>query len=41
MLCRIEKGEIDKEKIKLSASNFTVESTVNKVEELLLTVLGE
>ena len=41
MLCRIENGEIDSDKIKRSADKFTVESTVSKVEELLLAIKGE
>ena len=38
MLSKIERGEIDKEKIQGSAERFTVENTVGKVEELLLSV---
>ena len=38
MIGKLERGEIDKEKIKKSADKFTVESTVGKVEELLLTI---
>ena len=39
MFLNIENGLIDKEKIQKSADKFTVENTVGKVEELLLSVM--